>query len=346
MATSNAQAAMLFVERMRAALPGAIGDAFGGAPGVASVDAGALPDLLAELGEGHHVHLELEANVGRLRSRVLLLVLRHVDATALFGLEPADEPTLSAPEVQLRLLAEYTEGAEALASALAGQLTPQVGAPVVLRVSGASLEEAEISPTATSALGDGDVVGFSLMLSGIGGGVVPVVVGAAADLAATLGSEAGEAAPAAPTPVNIAERAAPRAPEAAPAFRAPSAAPAAPAAFAPPAPQPAGPPKVAHPFAFGQLDAGMGGGSAAGNIDPILDVALQVRVELGSTEMTVEKVLALGVGSVVELDKLAGEPVDIVVNNRLIARGEVVVVEENFGVRVTEIVAQRHRATG
>ncbi|MER3420944.1 MAG: flagellar motor switch protein FliN, partial [Chloroflexota bacterium] len=73
-------------------------------------------------------------------------------------------------------------------------------------------------------------------------------------------------------------------------------------------------------------------------------VTLQVRVELGSTRMTVEEVLNLAPGSVVELDRLAGEPVDIVVNDRLIARGEVVVVEENFGVRVTEIVSPRHRA--
>jgi flagellar motor switch protein FliN/FliY len=59
--------------------------------------------------------------------------------------------------------------------------------------------------------------------------------------------------------------------------------------------------------------------------------------------MTVEEVLALGPGSVVELDRLAGEPVDIVINDRLIARGEVVVVEENFGVRVTEIITTRAR---
>ena len=60
--------------------------------------------------------------------------------------------------------------------------------------------------------------------------------------------------------------------------------------------------------------------------------------------MMVEEVLALGPGSVVELNKLAGEPVDILVNERLIARGEVVVVDENFGVRVTEIVSPRRRA--
>lgn len=78
--------------------------------------------------------------------------------------------------------------------------------------------------------------------------------------------------------------------------------------------------------------------------DLIMDVSLRVSVELGRTRMTVEEVLALGTGSVVELNKLAGEPVDILVNEALIARGEVVVVDENFGVRVTEIVSPRARA--
>ncbi len=80
------------------------------------------------------------------------------------------------------------------------------------------------------------------------------------------------------------------------------------------------------------------------SLDLIMDVSMRVTVELGRSSMTVEDVLGLGPGSVVELDKLAGEPVDILVNDQLIARGEVVVVDENFGVRVTEIVSPRRRA--
>lgn len=79
------------------------------------------------------------------------------------------------------------------------------------------------------------------------------------------------------------------------------------------------------------------------NIDLLLDVSLRVSVELGRTTMTIRDILALGQGSVVELDKLAGEPVDILVNDTLIARGEVVVVDEKFGVRVTEIVSPSKR---
>jgi len=72
-------------------------------------------------------------------------------------------------------------------------------------------------------------------------------------------------------------------------------------------------------------------------------VPLQVTVELGRARRLVRDILSLGVGSIVELDKLAGEPVDVLVNGKLIARGEVVVVDENFGVRITEIVSRAER---
>ncbi|MFP8643202.1 MULTISPECIES: flagellar motor switch phosphatase FliY [Priestia] len=79
------------------------------------------------------------------------------------------------------------------------------------------------------------------------------------------------------------------------------------------------------------------------NLDMLLDIPLQVTVELGRTKRTVQEILALSSGSIIELDKLAGEPVDILINNKLIAKGEVVVIDENFGVRVTDIISQRDR---
>ncbi len=79
------------------------------------------------------------------------------------------------------------------------------------------------------------------------------------------------------------------------------------------------------------------------NLNLLLDIPLQVTVELGRTKKLIKEILELGPGSIVELDKLAGEPVDILVNNKLVAKGEVVVIEENFGVRVTEIVSQWER---
>lgn len=78
--------------------------------------------------------------------------------------------------------------------------------------------------------------------------------------------------------------------------------------------------------------------SARSSMDLIMDVQLQVAVELGRAKMLVRDVLSIGPGSVVELDKHAGEPVEVVVNNKVVARGEVVVIDENFGVRITEIV--------
>src|SRR5699024_3410213 len=79
------------------------------------------------------------------------------------------------------------------------------------------------------------------------------------------------------------------------------------------------------------------------NLDMLLDIPLRVTVELGRTKQKVENILDLSPGSIVELDKLAGEPVDVLVNDKLIAKGEVVVIDENFGVRVTDIVSQRDR---
>ncbi|WP_423410695.1 flagellar motor switch phosphatase FliY [Heyndrickxia sp. MSNUG] len=79
------------------------------------------------------------------------------------------------------------------------------------------------------------------------------------------------------------------------------------------------------------------------NLDMLLDIPLQVTVELGRTKRSVKDILELTTGSIIELDKLAGEPVDILVNNRLIAQGEVVVIDENFGVRVTDIISQSDR---
>ena len=79
------------------------------------------------------------------------------------------------------------------------------------------------------------------------------------------------------------------------------------------------------------------------NLNLLLDIPLQVTVELGRTRRTVKEILELTSGSIIELDKLAGEPVDILVNNRHIAKGEVVVIDENFGVRITDILSQAER---
>tara|TARA_B100001146_G_C15844212_1_gene290544 strand:- start:105 stop:479 length:375 start_codon:yes stop_codon:yes gene_type:complete len=79
------------------------------------------------------------------------------------------------------------------------------------------------------------------------------------------------------------------------------------------------------------------------NLDLILDIPLTVTVELGRSKMLINDLLQLGQGSVIELTKLAGEPLEVLVNQKLVARGEVVVVNEKFGVRLTDIVSPMER---
>lgn len=83
--------------------------------------------------------------------------------------------------------------------------------------------------------------------------------------------------------------------------------------------------------------------SSSPRLAMLLDVQLDLSVELGRTRMSIQELLGLGPGSVIELDKLAGEPLDILVNDRLIARGEAVVMNDKFGVRITDIVSPTER---
>ncbi|HKL86974.1 MAG TPA: flagellar motor switch protein FliN [Treponemataceae bacterium] len=86
-------------------------------------------------------------------------------------------------------------------------------------------------------------------------------------------------------------------------------------------------------------------GTEQGNIGLIMDVFMEMTVELGRTRKVIKEILGMGEGTIIELDKLAGEPVDILVNHKPIAKGEVVVIDENFGVRVTEILSPIERVS-
>ena len=122
-----------------------------------------------------------------------------------------------------------------------------------------------------------------------------------------------------------------------------AAAPVAPAAAAPaaaPAPAPAATASAAASVFKPLAGATSGQGT---DIDLIMDVPVQLTVELGRTRLTIKNLLQLGQGSVVELDGLAGEPMDIFVNGYLIAQGEVVVVEEKYGIRLTDIITPSER---
>lgn len=97
---------------------------------------------------------------------------------------------------------------------------------------------------------------------------------------------------------------------------------------------------------FGAMPAGNTEGALPRGMELILDIPLDVTVELGRVRMLIKDVLELASGSIVELDRVAGEPVDLLVNGRLIAKGEVVVIEDNFGIRITEIISPADRVAG
>lgn len=98
-----------------------------------------------------------------------------------------------------------------------------------------------------------------------------------------------------------------------------------------------------QPVQFANLQGGSFGQVDQNNLNLLMDIPLKVTVELGRTQKQIKDILEMSQGSIIELDKLAGEPVDILINNKLIAKGEVVVIDENFGVRVTDILSQWDR---
>ena len=108
-----------------------------------------------------------------------------------------------------------------------------------------------------------------------------------------------------------------------------------------PTPQ-ASPPETA-PAEFGELPPATGEGGGQLNLDLIMDVRLDLTLEVGRTRITVRNLLDLTQGSVVELDKLAGEPLDVLVNGTLVAHGEVVMVNEKFGIRLLDVVSPEKR---
>ena len=98
------------------------------------------------------------------------------------------------------------------------------------------------------------------------------------------------------------------------------------------------PVEAADPVAYEALGGGSNGGMD-GDLSLVLDVPVELAVEVGRTTMTIRETLAIAPGSIISLDRMAGEPVDLLVNGRRIARGEVVAVDEEFGLRITEVVA-------
>jgi flagellar motor switch protein FliN/FliY len=102
-------------------------------------------------------------------------------------------------------------------------------------------------------------------------------------------------------------------------------------------------PAPAQPHVFEQFGVGARQGAAHNDLDMIMDIPVQLTVELGRAKMPIKNLLQLAQGSVVELSGLAGEPLDVLINGFLIAQGEVVVVDEKLGIRVTDIITPSER---
>jgi len=99
----------------------------------------------------------------------------------------------------------------------------------------------------------------------------------------------------------------------------------------------------AETMAMEELQESGGGATLSPDLDVILDIPVRISMEVGNTEINIRNLLQLNQGSVIELDRLAGEPLDVLVNGTLIAHGEVVVVNEKFGIRMTDVISPSER---
>ncbi|MGH2366502.1 MAG: flagellar motor switch protein FliN [Chloroflexota bacterium] len=276
---------------------------------------------------GLFVQAGLELRLADGSSVEALLLIGEDEAAALFNVSPADAGTEEEYTAKLEDVVHTT--VSDLSDFLTLSVSVNQGAQIQFGVGEAHLLNLAQNPMElTGRMAAGDVVVARVEL--VAEDTPPITVHlvfSSDDLPAVLASvdpSEAVAAPAAPA----------AAPQAAPAAARPAPAPQM-------SPLPTGmqgvPEPVVRPAQFSSFGGQMEGAAMA-NIDLILDVSLRVTVELGRKLMSVRDILALGPGSVVELDKLAGEPVDVLVNDRLIATGEVVVADENFAVRITDIV--------
>jgi flagellar motor switch protein FliN/FliY len=314
-------------------------------PGLSNVDGRlVMPDEITGDYEEPHLVLPLEITTDRDQTANAYAIARTADAAAFFD-STSDDPT---DEEQQTIVLAST-----ILSQVAQGLNSRVfaGSPVGLVIAFddivantmpallTAMDEPALALTAT--LSAGRDLPFSLVLPGtfldIVAGALPVAVaaaqgapGSAIDPSLGFSLTADELDDAEILDEPPARPVAPSAP-------APQ--PVRPAAAAAPSrePTPISSAPAAQRARFAPLPDPQPSISQSG-IEMLAGLRMNICVELGRTDLTVSEVLALGSGSVIELDRLAGEPVDILVNDRLIARGEVVVVDENFGVRVVEVV--------
>ncbi|HVZ81912.1 MAG TPA: flagellar motor switch protein FliN [bacterium] len=245
-----------------------------------------------------------------------LLVIREKDASVIADLLIGQEGT-NAPERVTELhLSAFGEVVQQLAGVLTSGLKPLAGPQAHFEVQETVSQEGDGAQNALSQLGSSlAVLTYGLNVEGlVSGDLMVCFPGAVATRLST-----GSGRKAGPSPAQVVKPGASvRSAQSMPGGKAVE--------------------PLENEFAGSSRPAG-------GNIALLMDVPLKLTVELGRTTKLVKEILALAPGSVVELDKLAGEAVDILVNEKLIAKGEVVVIDENFGVRITEIINPEERLT-
>lgn len=254
-------------------------------------------------------------------------------AAALTGGEPGAEEALS--EMELSAIQEVISQAN-------GTYLTNLGAALKITASGAALSVVD-AETIAAGIGDDALLG-TMTIALNGGATVQIrhlMPGRLAEM--ILGELNSSVMPVEPAPAPVITESAP--PPAAP----PQAAAPVQAASAPQASAPAvssgnvmGPATEFQPATFSQLTPGAESLDTS-NLDILLDVPLEVTVELGKTRIPIRQILEYCQGSLITLDKLAGEPIDLLVNGKYFARGEVVVIDENFGVRITSILTPAER---
>ena len=288
---------------------------------VSSISAGVVPaGSIAGQFQGMFVTVAAELKMEDGSTAPAILLVGEDEASALFNIAPDGDEN----DYKAKLEEAVQTGLTDLSDFLTLSVSVNSGAQLQFGVNSAELRNLAMTPLQLPNGMAGDILNVSLPVSADGGPAMDVAFLMSVDaLAGVLAAVDPGQAVAAPAPAR------------------PAAAPAAAKPQPSLTPLPTGPQEqrdsVVRPAQFTSFATSADGNSMT-NIDLILDVQLRVTVELGRKLMSVRDILALGPGSVVELDKVAGEPVDVLVNDRLIATGEVVVADDNFGVRITDIV--------
>lgn len=282
-------------------------------------------NLVGSLGEQVvTLRLDLSGNIGGEHAYLLDSSTAELIASLMMGQEGV--------ELNDAALSALEEAGNTMAGSLVTSLSDRIGEPLT-----SESAQTHLTPREEVDLQEDSYLQVSLPLTMDGAPAGAITEVFAAQLASALNELLKPAGPQSrPAP---ARRGAPAAPKPGPAYAA------APSGASQPFAGIVSPQANVQAVQFPSLASGSTSGGDQGNIGLLMDVYMEMTVELGRTRKLIREILGMGEGTIIELDKLAGEPVDILVNHKLIAKGEVVVIDENFGVRVTEIVSPMDRVS-